>query len=391
MISVSDAKKILNERSPALPSEAVNVQDAAGRVTAADVLSEMDVPSFDNSAMDGYALRFDSGKMRYSVTRHILAGDTSKHVLSPGETARIFTGAPLPEGADTVIQQELIISENGSITFNTQEITKGANVRLKGAQCKAGDVIVKSESFITPGLVALLCSVGITKVKVYRQPAVKVIVTGNELRNPGEPLRHGEIYNTNQPAVLAYLKMLGITRMDAVQVKDDPKQLRQEIANSLAEYDALILTGGISVGEHDYVQQILLNESVETLFYKIKQKPGKPMYAGMKNGKMIFGLPGNPAAVVTCFNQYVKPALLSMMGHRAPFAPSAMLPLAHDWEKKGTLANILQARVSNGEVTLLPGQASFNLLPFAEANAFVTLHENSSSLKKGDKVETYNW
>lgn len=391
MIGVADAKKILSQRIAALPAELLSVHEAVGRVTAEDIFSGIDVPVFDNSAMDGYAIRFNPNVTSFRLTQHIQAGDSSAHSLRESEAARIFTGAPVPAGADTVIQQELAVAENGSVSFDMEKISRGLNIRMKGTQCRAGEKIVTKRSAITPGLVALLSSVGITKVKVFRQPTVKVIVTGNELCNPGEPLQQGKIYNTNQPALLAYLKILGIADMDSIQIKDELNELQKQVAQAIARYDVVIFTGGISVGDHDHVKQALANENVETLFYKIKQKPGKPMYAGVKNGKLIFALPGNPAAVITCFNQYVKPGLLQMMGHYDTFAPSALLPLAHDWEKKGSVSNILKARVEQGAVTLLHGQDSFNLLPFSEANAFALLHEDDLHKKKGELVEVFNW
>jgi len=391
MKSVHEAKQILADYVWRLSSEICLVSDALGSVISVDVTAPIDVPSFNNSAMDGYAFCFDERKTNFKITDCIQAGDGILHNIKSGEAARIFTGAPIPEGADTVIQQELVSVVQNEITFYKGSIQFGANVRLRGAQCKTGDVIIKAGTVITPGVVALLSSVGIYQVSVFRQPIVKVIVTGNELVNPGTPLSYGEIYNTNQPAILAYLKQLGINDVEAIHVKDNADELHQHFSNALNNCDVLILSGGISVGEYDFVYKTLTDEDVQPLFYKIKQKPGKPMFAGLKKNTLIFALPGNPAAVITCFNQYVKPSLQFMSGLTDTFSYSAMLPLVHEWEKKGVMANILKAVVKNGEVSILHGQDSFNLLPFADVNAFALLHENDIMRRKGDLVEVYYW
>lgn len=391
MISVVEAKKILSENIRVLPDEKVSVVESSGRRLSKDIITPMDVPSFNNAAMDGYAFCYEPGKTDYRVSARIQAGDPAAYTLQKDEAARIFTGAPVPEGADTVIQQELTTVKEGLVSFNPADISKGKNVRLQGAQCKAGETIIPSGTPITPGVIALLHSVGAVNVRVYQKPKVAVIVTGNELVDPGRPLQNGEVYNANQAAISSYLGQAGINPIRSVHVKDDPAELKTRISCALKESDMLILSGGISVGEYDFVHKALADEGVQTLFYKIRQKPGKPLFAGKKGDRLIFGLPGNPAAVLTCFNQYVKPCLQLFSGDAGSFSCSALLPLAHDWKKKTPLANILKARVKNGEVTILGGQDSFNLLPFADANAFVLLYEDDMVKRKGALVEVYDW
>lgn len=392
MISVGEAKMILRENIRSLPDEKLLVTESIGRTLSKDIIAPIDVPSFNNSAMDGYAFQYDEGKNHYEITTHIPAGDATKYVLQKGKAARIFTGAPIPAGADTVIQQELTTVQEGRLTIsNHADFHKGVNIRLRGAQCKSGEVIIKSHTIITPGVIALLHSAGITEISVFQKPGVKVIVTGNELIEPGKSLPDGMIYNSNEASITAYLRLLGITDIKSVHIKDRPAELKHQISSSLKDSNVLILSGGISVGEYDFVYQTLLEEGVKPLFYKVKQKPGKPLFAGKKGEQLIFALPGNPAAAVTCFNQYIKPSLLSLSGHLDSFSCSTLLPIAHDWEKKTPLSNILKAQVKNGVVTILSGQDSFNLLPFADANAFVLLHENDKLKCKGELVETYYW
>ncbi|MBM3412263.1 MAG: molybdopterin molybdotransferase MoeA [Bacteroidetes bacterium] len=391
MVGLIEAKQILAEHVWKLPSEMLLITEAIERVVKNDVTAPIDVPSFNNSAMDGYAFCFNASKTEYVIFGSVQAGERKSHYVSGNDAARIFTGAPIPAGADTVIPQELVSIQDNKITFKEGSIQSGANVRLRGAQCKTGEIIVKAGTVITPGVVALLSSVGIRHIQAYRQPKVKIIVTGNELVETGTPLLTGEIYNSNQPALLAYLKAIGINDAEAFHVKDNVDELRQVVSSAIRNSDVLITVGGISVGEYDFVFQALSDEGVEPLFYKIRQKPGKPMFAGKIEKTMVFALPGNPAAVVSCFNQYVKPCLQYMRGIERPFSASATLPLAHPWEKKGELANILKAVVINGEVNILHGQDSFNLLPFADVNAFALLHENDKIWQKGDLVEVFYW
>lgn len=391
MINILEAKKILTKNIPLLPTENIPVSGSLGRMLACDVTSPIDVPSFDNSAMDGYAFCFQEEKNNYTVSTKIQAGDSADFYLKEGDAARIFTGAPIPKGADTVIQQELVSVQDNTIFFDEKIVQKGNHIRLRGAQCKAGSNILASQTLITPGVAALLSSVGVCTINVFRQPIIKVIITGNELVAPGKPLRDGEIYNSNQTAIETYLQLLGIKHTEFLQVKDDLKSLKTAVSSALNECDVLILSGGISVGEYDFVHQVLNEEGVQPLFYKVKQKPGKPLFAGKKQEKLVFALPGNPAAVISCFNQYLKPALQQMMGVKDVFANYLQLPLAHDWQKKSPLANILKAKVTKGTVSILSGQDSFNLQAFATANAFVLLHENDLYKCKGELVETFYW
>ncbi|MBS1488772.1 MAG: molybdopterin molybdotransferase MoeA [Bacteroidetes bacterium] len=391
MIGVREAKKILARNIRQLPDEMIPVSDALGRFISKEIFSPIDVPPFDNSAMDGFAFCHEPNKTNYRIAANIQAGDTATYSLKKGEAARIFTGAPIPKGADTVIQQELVTVINDIISFDKASVQVGDNIRLCGAQCKVGETIMKQGTCITPGVAALLSSIGLGHISVVRYPKVKVIITGNELVEPGVLLRHGEIYNSNRLSISAYLKLSGITDAQFVHVKDNYEELRSRVQEALKACDVLILSGGISSGEYDFVYRVLEEEGVQPLFYKVRQKPGKPLYAGKKDNTFIFALPGNPAAVIICFNQYVKPCLSFMAGNGKPFSYSVLLPLAHDWVKKTPLANILKAEVKNGEVTILSGQDSFNLQPFVSVNAFALLYEEDTKKNKGDLIEIYYW
>jgi molybdopterin molybdotransferase len=390
MISVHQAKQLIAKH--AKPSEPTDLllQDISGSVLARDVKSVINVPPFNNSAMDGYAFIFNHEVSTYNVSKRIQAGDFSNRTLPNSEAARIFTGAPLPDGTDTVIQQELISEYNGSIRFDINKITRGANVHLLGSQNKSGDVIAKKGSIVTPGMVGLFATAGIESVSVYKSPSVGIIITGNELQQAGTQLKPGHIYNANKPAIEAYLKLTGISKYKSRQVADDRNTLKKVVDLYLKDFDVIIITGGISVGDYDYVKTVLDELEVIQLFYKVKQKPGKPLFAGRKNKKWIFALPGNPAAALTCFNQYIKPCLLTMMGYKNMFKPDFILPITNSWRKKDKLTHFLKAKKEKSKVTILSGQQSYNMLSFNEANCFVETDESTEHFPAGTLVNVFN-
>ena len=389
MISIAEAKALLAEYTSRLGAETVPLSAAIGRISAAPVMAPLDMPSFDNAAMDGYALAWQKGVNRYRLTGEIAAGDGQSYRLEPGTAMRIFTGAPVPEGADTVVQQEWS-NRDGELVVLEGDIRRGMHIRLRGAQCRKGDCILHAGSEITAGTLALLASVGLTEIMVHRKPRVNVLVTGNEIVAAGNPLTPGAVYNTNGPFLQAYLERLGCTVNVNGPVADQPEVLQEAVNRALQDCDMLVLTGGISVGEYDFVQSSLLNAGAVTWFYKLKQKPGKPFWAGRAGEVTVLALPGNPASVIACANQYVKPVLRRMAGFDRVFEPDALLPLRASFSKKAGLAHILKARVADGKVEVLQGQESFNLLAFADCNAFVVIPEEVETLPLGTLVEVWH-
>ncbi|MCC8358354.1 molybdopterin molybdotransferase MoeA [Salinimicrobium sediminilitoris] len=390
MISVEQARKILYENSERGKITTIELRESLGTVLAEDIYSSIDVPSFDNSAMDGYALKFDGESESWRLQGEIQAGDTAVHEVASGEATRIFTGAKMPEGADTVIQQELIERKGDRIIYNHEKISTGSNVRLTGSQCKAGDQILKKGTKVTSGVVGLLASVGVSKMKIFTPPSVAYVVTGNELKEPGEPLKTGEIYNSNGPMLEALLKQIGIKEIVAKRASDDKEKLQQIINSAWEQQDVLILSGGISVGDYDFVKECLEKVGVKELFYKIKQRPGKPMYVGKKGDKMVFALPGNPASVLSCYVQYVKPCLQNLMGKKDAWQPDNILPLLEDVKKKPGFTFFMKAKKEDGKVKILTGQQSFNLQAFSTADCLVELEEEAEVVPKGTLVKIYN-
>ena len=389
MISVKTAKEIIANNNIWRSVKEVALLEANQMILAAEVVSLVNVPSFHNSAMDGYALAYDDSTS-YKVTSCIAAGDGKQYSVEPGEAARIFTGALVPFGADTVVQQELIHEKNSGIQFDKDIIRKGANIRLTGSQCSIGETVATTGTFIDPPTIGLLASAGISRVPIYAPPKVGVIITGDELQEPGTSLQFGQIYNSNGPVIEAYLKTMGIHTITIVRVADQPIDLHRAIEHLLEEHDLLLLTGGISVGSYDYVNECLGKSGVNTLFYKVMQKPGKPLLVGSMSNKMVFALPGNPASVITCFGQYVKPAILQMMGHITAWQPKARLQLTTAYKKKSGITHFLKGKTNENYVSILSGQESFNLLPFTQADCLVEIDENTEYIPEMAMVDVYN-
>ena len=392
MISVNEARKILSENSQRGRKEKIKLNPSLGLIAAEDIHSPIDVPSFDNSAMDGFAMKFEQDRQQWKTGAVIPAGDTSVQKVKDGEAVRIFTGAKMPDGADTVIPQELVNYDQNSqnITYSHDKIEVGSNVRLKGSQCKKGEKILEEGTEISPGVIGLLASVGLAEVLVYTEPSVACIITGNELKEVGDELKDGEIYNSNGPMLEALLKKSGIGNCSIFRAQDDRENLQETIEMALSENDVVILSGGISVGDYDFVKECLQNAKVEELFYKIKQRPGKPMFAGKKDDQWIFALPGNPASVLSCFNQYVKPCLRYMMGRNEVWSPDKWLPLAEDHKKKPGFTFFVKARTAGDEVEILGAQQSFNLQAFSTANCLVELEEDKEVVNSGTLVAVFD-
>jgi molybdopterin molybdotransferase len=390
-VAVQEAKEILKGLSLAGEKVQLPLQKALGYWTANPIYAPMQVPSFDNSGMDGYAFAWEDGGDSRQLAQVVQAGTFPDFTLQPGTAVRIFTGAPVPKGADTIVQQEWVRVEGDRLFFDLEKLTQGMNLRRAGSQCEQGQLILAEGTRITPGTLGLLASLGVEEVSVFAAPQVSIILTGDEVVEVGQALEPGQIYNANGPALLGYLSQLGICEVKIYKVKDDPNEVVRVIGEALASSDVLLLTGGISVGDFDFVKEGLAENGVETLFYKVKQKPGKPLLVGVKGSKLVFALPGNPASVLTCFMQYVKPSLGHWMGNPAAWEQASRYPLATNWEKQVKLTVFLKARLIAGGVEVLPGQESFNLLSFGSADGLIEIGEDQQYLKEGTLVTFYPW
>jgi len=388
-ITVQEAEKIITKEIFRTQVTEKSLSDALHFYSAEPVCAPIDVPPFDNSAMDGYAFVFQDyiDKKEITVRYTIQAGDTELPFLQSGEAARIFTGAMIPEGADTVVMQEKTKVENSTLHIEEHAFDKGQNIRPKGSQSKKGDLISEKNTLINPGTIGMLAGFGIDKIKVFSFPKAGIIVTGNELAEACEPLKKGQIYDSNAITLQAALKAIHIDSVFSIKIKDDKESTYKAIKQSLETVDVLLITGGISVGEYDFVKESLEKSGVEKLFYKVQQKPGKPLFFGKKEDHFVFALPGNPASVLVCFYRYVQPFMEGLKGNAKPFGNKMEARLSNDFNKKDNLTHLLKGFIQNdGTVTVLSGQESYKMDAFVQANCLVEISGEKRTVAKDEKV-----
>lgn len=386
MIDVNKALELIEKNGTSLTTvQEMALPQALGFVLAENIVSAIDMPPFRQSAMDGYALRIAKNNS-YSVIGEIKAGDNKNLSLQMGEAVRIFTGAAVPDTADTVIMQEKIIQDQRYITVEGS-IKTGLNIRPKGEQIQRGEIALKKGTTLKGAHIGYLASLGFTTVKVHLKPSVALVITGNELVTPGQPLPHGKIYESNGAMLTAVLIELGYKNISSVSVKDDYENTKSALLNAMETHDITLVTGGISVGDYDYVGKALKAIKVEEVFYKVKQKPGKPLFFGKKESTSIFALPGNPAAALSCFYIYVLPLLKQIEGASVTQLERITMPILKDYIPKGNQPQFLKARVLADGVEILSGQSSSMLRSFGVANALVFLPENTGQITQGEPVK----
>jgi len=390
LINVAEAKKIILENVSSLEPVILQLQESTGLILAEDVYATMDIPPFPQSSMDGYAFSFTGWKQnkKLKIAGEVAAGSNETFTLAPENAVRIFTGAAVPVGADTVIMQEKTQVENGELKIEDESLKEGNSVRPKGSEVKAGTLALEKENVLSPAAIGFLAGIGITEVRVYPNPSVSIIITGNELQQPGEPLQHGQVYESNSFALKAVLKQLNIDNTQILYAPDKPEIVTDTLQKALEQSDVILLTGGISVGDYDFVLQAATQCGVEKLFHKIKQRPGKPLYFGKKENKLVFGLPGNPSSVLTCFYQYVVPAL-EKLSKRKIGLQSLQVPLAKPFQKNTGLTHFLKGYYDGKTATSLDAQESYRLSSFAKANCFIQVDEEITSLSGGELVTIY--
>ena len=322
MISIHEAIDAVLGAARPLPSERVPLLEALGRATVVQIVSPEAVPSFDNSAMDGYAVRgaeLDAGRREFRVVVEIPAGRWVREAVGAGDAAKIMTGAPLPPGVDTVVQAEHTEQHGETLVVN-EPVQTGVNVRRAAEDVAVGDVLFPRGTCLGPAEIGLLASVGCQEVEVACRPRVAILATGSELRLPGEPLAPGQIRNSN--SFTAYGQVLAAAAEPVVLgiAHDDLDETRLLLAGAL-EHDVVITSGGVSVGEFDFVKQVQDELGVERRFWGVATKPGKPLTFGTRGDTLVFGVPGNPVAAMVSFEMYVRPALLALQGRSDLYRP----------------------------------------------------------------------
>jgi molybdopterin molybdotransferase len=362
------------QAAPIQDVESVPLDDAHGRILAEPLLAALDLPPWPNSAMDGYAVRAtDMREEPLRVSQKIFAG-MQPEPLEPGSCARIFTGAPMPEGADCVEMQENVeVLGDGRVRF-VQSIRPGQNIRPQGAEARTGDEVLAAGVRLGPVELGLAATLGVPQLQVFRKARVALLSTGDELIEPGNVLQPGQIYNSNRTLLRHWLLRLGCEVIDAGIVPDDLEKVRECLAR-LRHVDLILSTGGVSVGEADFLGQAL-REYGELTLWKLAIKPGKPLTCGSYQGVAVIGLPGNPASTLVTFGLLARPYLLRRMNVSAVDPLRFEVPAGFSWPTSGKRREFLRARIEAGRAVLYHNQSSSILRSAAWADGLVEVREH---------------
>lgn len=387
MITVSEAFSILQNNVPEPSEENVSLLKARKKTLSQSVISSINMPPFRQSAMDGYVVCLHES-LSYQIIGEIKAGDAESFVLQPGQAVKIFTGAPVPDSGQAMIPIEKVVVNASVLTLQaTPELHE--NIRPIGEQIKQGDLALEKGTLLDAAAIGFLAALGLTRVPVYKKPSVGIVVTGNELLAPGLPLTYGKVYESNGVMLEAALFDAFYHDVTLYFVKDDFESTKNTLQEAISHHEVVLVSGGISVGDYDFVAQALQELQVKTLFHKVNQKPGKPLFAGKVNEKMIFALPGNPAACLTCFYVYVLSTLQMISGASAQFDATKRIGITDNLTVNTTRSQFLKAFVTDEGVKILSHQASSMLNSFSLANALVYVPEGNYELQKGDMVQVY--
>ncbi len=386
MISIADAfAYIKNHTVPTSEVVAVKLGDAMDFVVAEDIISPIAMPPFRQSAMDGYAVHLHSSN-EYVLIGEVKAGDPQEPVLQKGEAVRIFTGARVPSTANAVVVQEKVSASSAKISVLTA-VAPNDNIRPLGEQVVEGAVALKKGTRINAAGIGFMASLGITKLHVFKNPAICLLATGNELMEAGQPLKPGKIYESNNLMVLSQLRKLGYTDVSSLKITDDYNETAATLKEMIATKDIVLISGGISVGDYDFVGKALNELGVEELFYKVNQKPGKPLYFGKQGDTLIFALPGNPAAFLSCFYLYVLLALKIRSGDTNFSLARTKAISTSSFKSSLGRPQFLKAFYNEGKVSILEGQNSSMLHTFAVSNALVFVPETVTTIAINDELE----
>jgi molybdopterin molybdotransferase len=392
LISVDEAQRIVLERAKRLDSERVPIERAAARVLAEPVAALVDLPPFPSSAMDGYALRSaDTAdpSTRLPIVARIAAGSPTDRALAPGEAMAISTGGAVPEGADAVVPLELVEESDEAIGV-PEPVAQGANVRERAGDVSAGDIVLEPGARLGPAQVAALAAAGVSEVQCSKRPRVGILVTGSELRQPGEPLGAGEIYESNGLLLATALQLAGAVPAQLGVVADDADEHERAMERALLGFDMLVTSGGASVGPHDLVRATQAKLRVEELFWGVSVKPGKPVAFGVRRDHLVFNLPGNPVSVLVTFELFVRPAVNVLLGVPDPLPEYRRAILASTVKRNPHRDEYVRAtRRREGDTVVLdplPGRESHMIASAARADALVAVQAGDGELAAGQEI-----
>lgn len=395
LLSVEDAlSRIQSFIEPVTETQNLGIMDALHHVLAEDVISPINVPPYINSAMDGYAVKGSdlpaSDNAELKVIGTSFAGTPFEGTVNDGECIRIMTGAQMPEGADTVIMQEHVVREDDIIRIVSGHCA-GQNVRHAGEDIQQGGVVLQPGKFLGPAELGLLASLGVPEVKVKRKIKVAFFSTGDELRPVGEKLEQGQIYDSNRYSLFGMLSELGVEIIDLGVIKDDPQAVEEAFVKASTMADAVFTSGGVSVGDADYVKQTL-DKIGQVDFWRIRMKPGKPLAVGKINNAIFFGLPGNPVSVMATFYIFALPALKRLMGQTDIEQVTFKIPCKSGLKKRPGRTDFqrgIMHRDENGEMVVDGAgmQASHILSGMSKANCFIILAAEAGNVEPGELVE----
>jgi molybdopterin molybdotransferase len=396
MVTVEEAlDKVLSHIQP-LGSEKVSILEGLGRVIAEDIYANRDIPPFDNSGMDGYAVRCEdiqnaslNHPVHLEVIEDLPAGFVSKKGLERGKAIRIMTGASIPKGADTIVPVEDTKQEENFVSI-FEPVSPGGYIRKAGEDVRRRECVISKGDLIRPAEVGMLASVGRSFVSVFQRPLVAILCTGEELVDVDGDLGGVKIVSSNSYTLAAQVRDCGAIPIQLGIARDRKEEIKEKLLQGMRS-DVLISSAGVSVGDYDFVKEALSELGMEMIFWRVAMKPGKPVVFGLLQGKPVFGLPGNPVSSMVSFEQFVRPSLLKMMGHRQLFRPVIEAILKEDIRKRSGRRHFIRGSVSfqNEQyvVTLTGAQGSGILKSMVKANGLIVVPEDQELVKAGDRVK----
>ena len=394
MIPVAEAIQIVRERTRALPSESIGLEDALGRCLAQDIVADSDLPPFDRSQMDGYAIRADDAQAagtRLEIVGESAAGRGWHHEMGSGQAVRIMTGAPVPKGADSVQQVELTREADGKVEI-LEPVTRGRSIVKRGAEIQTGTRVLNAGEQINAGMMAVLASFGYAEISVGKRPRLAVLATGSELVAVDQKPAEDQIRDSNNFSISAYAQLAGAIVERLPLAGDNQELLKHQISDASRRSEIVITSGGVSVGVYDFTKTALKELGAEIFFERVALRPGKPtVFALLPNGTLVFGLPGNPVSVSVTFNLFARTAILALQGANETELPVRTAVLGKSVKGAKERESYLPARLSTDEEGLLIAEplkwgGSSDFIGFARASSLVVLPPDTGIVEAGTRV-----